>query len=214
MDRDERMLGAPSVELANRFGALMEALPDGILIADADGRIAFVNGRLEDLSGYRRGEMLGRPVEMLVPEASHDVHERHRYRFRDEAKLRPMGTGLDTRLRRKDGTEISVDIQLSPVEMDGTIVTVAAVRDIAERMEAEQAIREGEERLVLAGDRERIARALGDDVIGSLFAIGMSLQGLAGRIGDGENAQRLDKMIADLDLVIEKLRNSIFGLRN
>ena len=200
--------------LTDPFGALMEALPDGVLIADSDGTIAFVNGRLEDLSGYRRSELLGRPVEMLVPERVQPVHERNRARYHDDAGLRPMGTGLDIRLRRRDGVEVPVDIQLSPVELGGSTVTVAAVRDIAPRKRAEEAIRESEERLAVVGDRERIARLLTDQVIGSVFGIGLALQAMATASTDDVGRSRMEELVTDLDRIIEDLRGAVFGLRS
>lgn len=112
---------------------LMEALPDGIVIVHADGRIAFANARLEQLSGYQRDELLEGPVEVLVPDRLRASHRRQREGYASAPHLRPMGSGLDIHLRRVDGVEIPVDIQLSPLEIAGKRLTVAAVRDISHR---------------------------------------------------------------------------------
>jgi PAS domain S-box-containing protein len=124
----------------------MDALPDGVLVADPDGRIVFVNARMEQMSGYRRNDLIGSHLERLVPEDLTDSHAEVRRQFQTEPNLRPMGAGLDIHLRRRDGTLLPVDIQLSPVEVDNRTLSVAAVRDIGERKAAEQALRESEER--------------------------------------------------------------------
>jgi PAS domain S-box-containing protein len=213
LERRDATFDPATLSVAGQFGVLMEALPDGVLIADSSGRIAFVNSRLEDLSGYRRVDLLGRPVEMLVPDRIQPVHEGHRSGYGEGPRLRPMGTGLDIRLRRQDGTEVPVDIQLSPISVAGEALTLAAIRDIEQRKNAEEAIRAGEERLAVALDRERIARVLVDNVIGSLFGIGLALQGMSARTRDDEARRRLDDLVAEADSIIAELRNQVFGLR-
>jgi PAS domain S-box-containing protein len=123
------------IELSLRASSaeLMEALPDGIVIVDADGRIAFVNARLQQLSGYERDELLEGPLEVLVPEELRPSHRRHREDYGAAPHVRSMGSGLDIHLRRADGAEIPVDIQLSPLEIAGRRLTVAAVREISDR---------------------------------------------------------------------------------
>jgi PAS domain S-box-containing protein len=145
MEQPEPLKGEP-LELRTPFTALMDALPDGVLVADPEGRIVFVNARLEKLSGYRRTDLIGSPLERLVPEILRQSHADLRRQFQSHPNLRPMGAGLDIHLRRRDGSLLPVDIQLSPVEVDDRTLSVAAVRDIGERQAAEQALRESEER--------------------------------------------------------------------
>jgi PAS domain S-box-containing protein len=133
-------------ELEGQAGALMQALPDGVVVVDPNGLIVFVNSRLEDISDYRRDELIGQPIELLVPDRLIAIHEGHRHAFHDEPRLRSMGTGLDIQLRRRDGSEIPVGIQLSPIELGSRACSVAAVRDISASKEAEEALRRSEER--------------------------------------------------------------------
>ena len=202
----------PLFGLADRLGVLLEALPDGVVIIGPRGSIAYVNTRLEELTGHRREELLGCPLDLLIPERLRDLHKRHRYRFDQAPLLRPMGTGLDISLLCRDGSEIPVDIQVSPVEFEGKRFTMAAIRYIAERKDAEDAAREIDRVLAMAMDRERIARLLSDGVIHSLFGIGLELQALSVWVKDQEGAARMDRLVADLDQLIQQIRGQVFAL--
>lgn len=99
----------------SRFRALLESAPDGIVIANRDGRIAIVNRQAEVLFGYEREELLGRDVEMLLPESARRQHVAHREQYLAAPAVRPMGRGLALKGRRKDGTEFPAEISLSPL---------------------------------------------------------------------------------------------------
>lgn len=118
--------------------SLIEATPDGIVIVDAGGRILLVNQRTEDLFGYDRGDLLGKPVETLLPEPVRDVHRAHRTRYRAEPRVRAMGGGLELRGRRSDGREFPVEISLSPLHSDAGTFVIATVRDVTERLAVEE----------------------------------------------------------------------------
>jgi two-component system, cell cycle sensor histidine kinase and response regulator CckA len=142
--------------MERKFGALLDAAPDAIIQIDASGRIALVNAQAERLFGYRREEMVGQLVEMLVPHGARRAHPGHRDRYLAEPRPRPMGAGSQLAARRKDGTEFPAEISLSAVDTDeGTLVSVA-IRDVTDRLEA-QAERE---RLKSQADRERLERRL------------------------------------------------------
>ncbi len=128
------------------FRALCEGFPDGLLIADAEGRIVRVNERLEEMSGYTRDEILGRPVEILVPESSRAGHARERSRFVSEPRVRHMGSGIPIWLRRKDGSELPVDIGLAPLTTPGGFLVASAIRDDTARRRAEELLRQSEAR--------------------------------------------------------------------
>lgn len=117
--------------------ALVDALPDGMLVADELGMILFVNSRLEDIFGYDRGDLSGQPVEILLPERYRQVHGAHRTRYRADPSMRAMGSGLDLVGRRRDGTEVPVEISLSPIRTDDGLRVVATVRDITDQLTAE-----------------------------------------------------------------------------
>ncbi|MGI9596003.1 MAG: PAS domain S-box protein [Acidimicrobiales bacterium] len=118
--------------------ALIEAAPDGLVVIGDGGTIELVNGQTEQLFGYLRSELLGRPIEILIPESLRDVHRAHRTRYRADPEPRPMGAELSLRGRRSDGTEFPVEVSLSPVDTGSQRCIIAAVRDVSKRLEAER----------------------------------------------------------------------------
>ena len=122
----------------NRFRSLFEFSPDAIVATDSDGRIAELNGQVTKFFGYDRAELLGEPVEMLIPERFRNAHPRHRKEYSSDPRTRPMGIGLELQGRRKDGTEFPVEIMLSPVETPGGRVVLSVIRDLSEKKQAEE----------------------------------------------------------------------------
>ena len=116
---------------------LLEALPDALIIVNADGRIVRVNVPTEQMFGYTRAELLGQPVENLVPARYLPTHVTDRAGYQREPRRRPMGVGPNLYGRRKDGSEFPVEISLSPLSTTSGPVVIAAVRDITARREAE-----------------------------------------------------------------------------
>jgi protein-histidine pros-kinase len=132
---------APDSGLGTRpsdLGGLLEAAPDAMVVIDSDGVIQLVNAQTEIVFGYAREELLGQRVEILVPAALKHVHVQHRADYVDEPHVRAMGSGLDLRARRKDGSEFPVEISLAPLRTDHGLLISAAVRDISERLRAQE----------------------------------------------------------------------------
>jgi len=121
----------------SRFRALLESAPDGIVIADRDGRIRIVNRQAELLFGYEREELLGRDIEILLPDSARRRHVEHREQYVAAPAVRPMGRGLALSGRRKDGIEFPAEISLSPLQTDDGLLITAVVRDVSERRRAE-----------------------------------------------------------------------------
>ncbi len=132
-----------------RFRSLLESAPDAIVITDRTGRIVLVNRLTEVAFGYQREELLGQPIELLVPLRYRQGHVRQRERYAVDPHTRPMGAGLDLYAQRKDGTVFPTEISLSPVQSDGERLIIAVVRDISERRRVSDALRESEERFRL-----------------------------------------------------------------
>jgi protein-histidine pros-kinase len=119
-----------------------EFVPDAIVVADTGGKIALVNTQAESMFGYSNNELLGKPLEILMPALYREKHAQHRARYFSQPVQRPMGVGLVLYGKRKDGSEFPVDIMLSPLETEDGLFGLSVVRDISERKHAEEALRE------------------------------------------------------------------------
>jgi PAS domain S-box-containing protein len=139
-----------------RFVGLLEAAPDAMVCVDGSGSIALVNAQAERLFGYGRQELVGEPVELLVPDEVRPQHPGFRAGYVGDPKPRPMGAGMELAGRRKDGSTFPAEISLSAIDTDEGILVTAAVRDVTERLEA-QAERE---RLKTQAERDRLERQL------------------------------------------------------
>lgn len=127
-----------------KFRALLEAAPDAMMIHGADGRIQIVNAQAEKLFGYDREELIGRTMELLMPERFRRRHVQHRKTYTPESPPRPMGTGLVLFALHKDGREIPVEISLSNLGVSGGTMIISSIRDVTSRMAAEEALRQSQ----------------------------------------------------------------------
>jgi PAS domain S-box-containing protein len=136
--REERSRAEALAE--RNFRELIENAPDAILQVDARGGILIANHAAELIFGYTRDELMGMGVDSLVPQAARSRHAAHRASFAAAGVSRPMGMGLDLRARRKDGSELPVEISLSPVKTESGVLMTAVIRDVTERTRAERQI--------------------------------------------------------------------------
>ena len=197
------------------ISGIIEAAPDGIVMIDGSGTIVLVNRQTEELFGYDRADLLGESVEMLLPGAVPGRSTR-RIALATRSNLAHDRWEQASSLlgRKRDGTEFPIEISLSPLVVGGDHGAIAMVRDITDRLESERLLHEAAEALQLLEDRERIARDLHDLVIQRLFAAGMALQATISRLDDQDVADRVSRVVDDLDDTIGQLRTVIFGLQD
>jgi diguanylate cyclase (GGDEF)-like protein/PAS domain S-box-containing protein len=161
MHRDRSKKKAPQLLSGRLAVEIFEAAPDGILLIGKDGRIVWTNKRIEEMLGYRREQLVGRGVEMLVPESRRAAHRRSCARYSREPKVMPMGgTHSDFCALHSGGREIPVDVSLSPVDTSSGPVFITIVRDVTERKAAESALQGANRALsVINHTNQAIARA-------------------------------------------------------
>ena len=161
--QDQLIARTPGLPAEQRLEELLEAAPDAILQVDQQGRILLLNRMTEQMFGYQRQELLGAPVEILVPREMRHAHAVHRAHFSAHPATRGMGTGLVLQAVRKDGTRFPVEISLSPGSDKTPFHATAIVRDISRRKEAEdqlRAVQEEHNRELAVHNRELAERNL------------------------------------------------------
>lgn len=166
--RREHLLQVEASEA--RFQQLLEAAPDAVLIVDDAGLIRLANARVADWFGHQPAELLGQPVEILLPEALRERHQRHRSGYMAAPRARTMGIGTQLSAQRRDGSEFPVEISLNPITIGEHQLVIAVVRDITERRRLEQAREDAQARyrrlldnLPLGVFRSSMSERLADD---------------------------------------------------
>lgn len=179
------------------FRALVQFAPDAFLVTDRGGIIIFANVQAETLFGYDREELIGSGIERLVPERYRETHRHDRAKYNEAPQARPMGIGLQLTARRRDGSEVPVEISLAPIYSDEDRYVAATVRDVSERRAMEDALRASEERYrLLAHNAEDVVYRISLDAWPPPFEyISPSVAKLTGH--------RAEEFIADPQLLFE-----------
>src|SRR5690606_2907841 len=137
-----------------RFRLAIESAPNGMVMVDRRGAIVMMNSRAEELFGYSRNELIGQPVETLVPERFRDHHPAYRASFFDSPESRLMGAGRQLFGRRKDGAEFPIEVHSNPIEAEEGVLALSAIVDITERLQLERELHLRLEELA-AADRQK-----------------------------------------------------------
>src|SRR5689334_19718062 len=124
--------GAPELS-GDKFRQILDTAPDAMVVVDQRGRIVFVNAQTEKMFGYARERLVGQQLELLIPERFRHSHSGHVGRYFTHPGTRSMGSGLELFGRRADGSELAIEVSLSPVGSDAGFLVSAAIRDITDR---------------------------------------------------------------------------------
>jgi len=160
--------------------SILEAIPDAVAAVNRQGVIVQINAQTEAMFGYTRDELLGQRIEMLVPERQRGSHDQHREDFHARPKIRRMGSGLDLYGRRRDGSELPVEISLSPIGSGDQMIVLCAIRDISDRKRIEEDLRRANEEL----DRRK-TRELRDSQNRLALIVDSSQDAIIGKTLDG-----------------------------
>jgi len=186
----------------------VELAPDGVLIVDGAGTIIYANRSMATLAD--NDQLVGANVDSLVPRAARRRHHELREMYAVGPTQRPMGAGLELTLERGDGSNVPVEISLSPFSQ-GEPFVIVAVRDISDRIENQRRLSIAHDQLALVGERERIGRDLHDVVLQHLYGMGLSAQAIA-TAADPVTAGKLEAVVDDVDRIISEVRTIVFTL--
>ena len=168
-----------------RFRIVVESSPNAVVLVAANGTIILLNRQAEVMFGYRREELAGQSVDVLVPQRFRGHHLTYRAEFMADPQQRPMGMGRDLFAVRKDGSELPVEIGLTPIEMPEGLVVMATITDITERKRREEELRTTAAELARSNEElGQFAHVISHDLQEPLRVIGQHLQIIRGHLGE------------------------------
>jgi len=187
---------------------LIDSLADGVALTDDDGKLVLVNRLLEDTFGYARGELIGRPVESLIPADLRVAHRTHLAAYTQAPRARPMGAGARLVGLRKDGSTFPVKVSLNPVPTATGHLNLAVIRDVTQPQQPEDLMDLA--RAAVAAERTHHDTELLDRVVDGLFNVGLILQEATGLPHDVAR-QRIAEALQHLDDTIYEIRDHTFA---
>jgi PAS domain S-box-containing protein len=216
-----------------KFQIAVESAPNAMVMINGDGQIVLVNSQTEKMFGYPRAELLGKSVDLLVPDRFYDKHSVARRSFCNDPHVRAIGSGLDLFGRRKDASEFPVEIGLNPVRTDEGLFVISAIVDVTHRKQAEQAMDEAHE--LLKRKNRKLAKLYRTafefvDNVSHEFRTPLTVikeyaslvrEGLVGAVSDEQQrmltvvedrADDLNTMVDDM-LDVSKLKSGLLGIR-
>jgi PAS domain S-box-containing protein len=204
--------------------ALLASAPQSVMAVGEDQKIAFVNGNVDTMFGYTRDELLGQPLELLIPESARRRHSENQKGYFANMQNRPMGVGLNLEARRKNGKHFPVEVGLGAVKTATSKLAVAFVTDITERRRMEQAaethateIHSLAASLLTAQEEERrrVSRELHDQICQQLASLAIDIGSLAADLPLSENGQdRLKALQSRVVKASEETRHIAYALHS
>jgi PAS domain S-box-containing protein len=189
------------------FRDLVDSAPDGVIVCDQEGRIVLVNAEAERIFGYGREELTGQRIDILVPDRARALHGHHVAGYTGAPRLRPMGIGMELSGRRKDGSEVPVEISLSPVQTAHALLVTAGIRDVTEHRRLERENRRANAYLVSAVDSVHDAFALFDEE-DRVVMVNSTARSLLGGGGGSILGMKFDHLLE------QSLRAGVFDFSN
>ncbi len=194
------------------FRTLLDSAPDAMIIVDNEGKIAIANGQAEAMFGYQRAELMGRPIEMLLPERLREGHVPSRSAFQADPAVRPMGNGQKLLALRKDGEEFPVEISLSPAKTAHGLFVSSVIRDVTERKAMEQQILEAKQEAERANKaNSAFLAAASHDLRQPVQALSLLNGALRRTVSDGRAIEMIDSQAHSLT-AMTNLLNSLLDI--
>lgn len=194
------------------FQLMVDSAPSALVLVDDHGKIVFLNPQAEKTFGYKRDELIGKKIEILMPHAVRNQHTHYRTGYQEKPGTRAMGAGRDLYGLRKDGTEIPVEIGLTPIEASEGRFILASIVDITERKRLEKEVLEATE-----NERRRIGRDLHDSLGQKLLGMGFLTKALQDDLASKSLAQageasRIVQLINDALIQSRRLAKGLYAL--